>query len=310
MCEHVPLFSQRCSEVRYRLGLTARDSDHDNAAAARWITDAAYNDHPAAHWELSQMVLKGDLPAEQPSDNSSANSARSVATLHALKAAELGHVSAQHACGLIYERGEGGVEMSQTKALRWFRAAAAQGDNASEKEVARLLERAASAPQNDANAQYELALLYRAGRCGARSDTSNEVTCARWLEAAAAQKHAEACFELGQCYDSGVGVEEDKIDATAWYREGAELGHGVAMYRYAECLRAGRGELKDVKRSNQWYLKSAATGFVEAQYKAALLCEAGYSGLPPDMDAAKSWMTLAAKQGHEIAERRLLRWDL
>ena len=82
------------------------------------------------------------------------------------------------------------------------------------------------------------------------------------------------------------------------------------MYRYAECLRAGRGELKDVKRSNQWYLKSAATGFVEAQYKAALLCEAGYSGLPPDMDAAKSWMTLAAKQGHEIAERRLLRWDL
>jgi len=66
------------------------------------------------------------------------------------------------------------------------------------------------------------------------------------------------------------------------------------MYRYAECLRAGRGELKDVKRSNQWYLKSAATGFVEAQYKAALLCEAG----------------LAAKQGHEIAERRLLRWDL
>ena len=299
--------------MRYRLGLTARDSDHDNAEAARWITDAAYNDHPAAHWELSQMILKGHLPSEEPSDSNNAKSARTVATLHALKAAELGHVSAQHACGSLYERGEGGVEMSQDKALHWFRAAAAKGHGPSEKEVARLLERAASAPQNDANAQYELALLYRAGRagrCGAQNDTPNEVICARWLEAAAAQKHAEACFELGQCFDTGLGVEEDKIDATAWYREGSELGHGGAMYRYAECLRAGRGELKDVKRSNRWFLKSAATGFVEAQYKAALLCEAGYSGVPPDMDAAKKWMTLAAKQGHEIAERRLLRWDL
>lgn len=259
------------------------------------------------------MMLQGELQPGQPASSNgttttSGSSARGVATLHVLKAAELGHALAQHACGQLYARGAGGVEASTAEAARWYRAAAAQGHSASGAELALLLERAASAPQHDASAQYELALLCRAGRGVALGGAPNDVACARWLEAAAAQGHVEACFALALCYDAGRGVNEDALDAAAWFKQAAEQGHGAAMFRYAECLRVGRGELQDAKRANEWCFKAAAKGCVDAQYKAALLCEAGYGSAPANLEESKRWMALAAQQGHDAAERRLLRW--
>ena len=46
----------------------------------------------------------------------------------------------------------------------------------------------------------------------------------RWLTKAATQGHATAQCELGQCYEGGVGVKMDKLEAYKWYRLASKKG--------------------------------------------------------------------------------------
>ena len=53
------------------------------------------------------------------------------------KAAEQGHVRAQHYLGILYEEGKG-VEQDYTKALQWYTKSAEQGDEDAELKLIRL----------------------------------------------------------------------------------------------------------------------------------------------------------------------------
>jgi formylglycine-generating enzyme required for sulfatase activity len=52
---------------------------------------------------------------------------------------------------------------------------------------------------------------------------------ANWLTAAAKMGEAEAEYSLGQLYETGNGVKQDKSAAQAWYRKAAAQGHPAAM---------------------------------------------------------------------------------
>src|SRR5215469_8569388 len=77
-------------------------------------------------------------------------------------------------------------------------------------EAAALLARRAKA--GNAEAQYQLASLYRTGR-GVPAD---EGLAFRWMQAAAQQGHVRAQFDLGAMYLAGRGVARNLIVARIW----------------------------------------------------------------------------------------------
>ena len=51
---------------------------------------------------------------------------------------------------------------------------------------------------------------------------------AGWFRLAAVQGHADAQFNLGHMFESGLGVAKDRAEAARWYRMAAAQGHAVA----------------------------------------------------------------------------------
>jgi TPR repeat protein len=50
----------------------------------------------------------------------------------------------------------------------------------------------------------------------------------RWLRKSADQDHPPAQFNLGVCYEQGLGVEPDMKRAMFWYNKAAEFGNPAA----------------------------------------------------------------------------------
>ncbi len=90
------------------------------------------------------------------------------------------------------------------------------------------------AEQGDANAQFNLGLMYKNGQ-GVPQDYKKAVV---WFRQAAGQGNASAQFGLGTMYYIGQGVPQDYKEAVVWYRQAAEQGNAKAqnilgaMYEY------------------------------------------------------------------------------
>jgi len=81
------------------------------------------------------------------------------------------------------------------------------------------------AEAGDAEAQHNLAILYRGGHGVAKDlDKSRQ-----WFLRAAEQGVAAAQYNLGYMYDMGEGVEQSDRYAFLWYRKAAEQGHSLAQ---------------------------------------------------------------------------------
>jgi hypothetical protein len=107
-----------------------------------------------------------------------------------------------------------GVPQNYTLALAWFREAAQQGV---------------------AGAQFNLGVMYAAGRGVAR----DEAEATLWYHEAAEQGNVAAQNNLGAMYQTGQGVPQDDAQALAWYRKAADR----AGRRTAQALQAGRATL-------------------------------------------------------------------
>lgn len=64
------------------------------------------------------------------------------------------------------------------------------------------------------------------------------------LKLATSHRHPEGTFNLGICYELGVGVEKNNRNAMECYRAAAGLGHKKAMYNLGIFYVHGRGGLK------------------------------------------------------------------
>lgn len=69
-------------------------------------------------------------------------------------------------------------------------------------------------------------------------------TAVSHLKSATTHRHPEATFNLGVCYELGVGVEKSMKNAMECYRAAASLGHKKAMYNLGVFYVHGRGGLK------------------------------------------------------------------
>lgn len=81
------------------------------------------------------------------------------------------------------------------------------------------------AASGDAAAQFQLSLLYDAGR-GTKRDAKEAL---HWLRMAAAHGDSQAQSNLGVAFSKGRGVAQDPIRAYAWFAFAAASGDSVAI---------------------------------------------------------------------------------
>ena len=155
------------------------------------------------------------------------------------EAAETGLVDAQVALGQMLDQGQG-VPQNSLLALRWLRAAAAQGD---------------------ATAQTQLAIMYHRGRPGVRPDYELALEC---YQMAADQGKAEAMLNLGVVYRDGLGTPQDFGRALWWFREAAERGITDGEYNVGRMLATGRGAPQDLQAAASMYHRAADKGSTAA----------------------------------------------
>jgi hypothetical protein len=155
------------------------------------------------------------------------------------KAADQGDADAQYWLGYCYEY----LEFNDIEAAKWYRKAANQGHDAAKKKLGWCPENATDSVQ-----------LYQLGK-----KANNE------LSKAAEQGLDYAQYELGCCYYSGRGVEQNYTEAVKWYRKAAEQGNYSAQTMLGWCYEKGRGVEQSYSEAAKWYRKAADQGHARAQ---------------------------------------------
>jgi TPR repeat protein len=62
-------------------------------------------------------------------------------------------------------------------------------------------------------------------------------------------------YNLGQCYEKGLGVIRDNKEAVKWYTKSAEQGHVKAALNLSRCYEDGQGVLRDKEQAMKWFVK-------------------------------------------------------
>lgn len=126
-------------------------------------------------------------------------------------------------------------------------------DSRALKATLEMTELSARADAGEAQAQYELALMYEY----MQDLPDNDSQALKWYKHAAEQGHSEAQYNLGQMYDKGQGVAQNHERAVFWYEQAAEQGAKRAQYNLGEMYAHGRGVIQDDAQAIYWYKKSA-----------------------------------------------------
>ena len=116
------------------------------------------------------------------------------------------------------------------------------------------------------------------------------------IRSRAEQGEKEAQFRLGGCYNEGVGVSRDDVEAVKWYRKAAEQGYAASECELGVCYQLGLGVPKDEVEGVKWISKAANQGYAVAQSCLGICYGKGEGVLQDDVEAVK-WFRIAAEQG-------------
>ena len=83
-------------------------------------------------------------------------------------------------------------------------------------------------------------------------------------KALADQGDAQAQFNLALMYYEGEGVPQDYAEAIKWFRKAAEQGLAAAQFTLALMYATGQGVPQDYVESYVWNSLAAASGFEDA----------------------------------------------
>lgn len=155
------------------------------------------------------------------------------------------------------------------------------------------------AEKGDANAEYNLGLLYAAGH-GVPQDYAQ---AGEWYRKAATQGVAAAQFNLGVMYANGQGVQADPEQARKWFAMAADHGVKAAETSLANLYAENNG-FRDYAQAREWYLKAAGRGVASAEFNLGVMYDIG-QGVPTDYRQAIEWYRKAADQGYADAMTNL-----
>jgi uncharacterized protein len=150
------------------------------------------------------------------------------------------------------------------------------------------------AQRGDANAQFNIGLLYANGK-GVRKDPKQ---AADWYRKAAEQGVGAAEYNLGVMYANGDGVPRDVHEAVKWLQRASD--HGIPMGREHLADLYGGNEVQNYAKSLEWHRQAASQGDPTAQFDFGLMYDLG-RGVPRDYPQAMNWYRKAADQGYAPA---------
>lgn len=189
------------------------------------------------------------------------------------KKAEAGDADAQYQVGLSYFSGSG-LPQDIKKGRMWLAKAAAQGHTPAQVFLA------------DFKAAAAKPIPHAVAKKAFERNTK-----------AAEQGDADAQYQVGNAYDLGQGVAQDRKKAIEWYTKAAAQGHASAQNSIGAAYQFGWGAVRqDYKKAIEWYTKSAEQGNLIGQFNLATMYS-GFVDAPPDYKKAVEWYTKAAEQG-------------
>lgn len=165
-------------------------------------------------------------------------------------------------------------------------------------ENVKFLKKLELARQGDAEAQYQLGLMYRKGD-GVTPMRSEAI---KWFTGAATLGHAKAQLELAFTY-SGYSGDDTMLDlkqASYWLQQAAEQGEVEAQYMLGNMYADGRGVIQDHMQAAKWLKRAANAGHLDAMYRLGMMYVAG-NGVTKDFTEAYVWFNLAAAEGNQTA---------
>lgn len=115
--------------------------------------------------------------------------------------------------------------------------------------------------------------------------------------------NARAQIMLGRCYENGVGLPQDMVQAARLYRAAADQGDAEAMVLLAYCYEVGAGVPLDVGAVVSWMRRAAEAGNAEARFNLALYYSKGAYQTAKDQKQSFFWAQAAAEQGYAQAQR-------
>ena len=126
-----------------------------------------------------------------------------------------------------------------------------------------------------------------------------------WLKNAASQGHAQAAFELGSLYETGLAVPKNYNQAKAFYESAIIQGHRNAHFNLALMLNSEQVPFSNLQQARNLMGVIAEQGDVEAQFVLATLMENTLRNVGAEPSKAIYWLEKAATQGHRTAQYKL-----
>lgn len=96
-------------------------------------------------------------------------------------------------------------------------------------------------------------------------DTGDYEKAAKLYSVLAGKGNAEAQYNLGIMYRAGRGVPRDVQEAKKWYQLAAEQGHALAQFNLGWMYASGKGAPQDYARSHMWFNIAIASADSEAR---------------------------------------------
>lgn len=156
------------------------------------------------------------------------------------------------------------------------------------------------AEKGDGAAQTLIAEIYANG-LGVRRDLQE---AAKWYKKAAEQGIPDAQLQFALLLIEGTVVKPDPDRAFELMRKAAEAGRPLAQFNLAQML-TDQGRLNEAV---QWYEKAAEAKLPDAQYAMAQIYAEGVGGKPQNLEKARRWLELAAKNNFDTAQLDFGTW--
>lgn len=163
-----------------------------------------------------------------------------------------------------------------------------------------LISLARAAHLGDAEAQYNLAVIFEVGN----ELPKNYDVAFEWYCKSAEQGYPKAQNNLGLYYQLGIATPKDVNIAVDLYRQAAKQGYSHAEYNLGQCYLNSMGVRHSYIEAARFLDAAAKQGHAAAQYSLGVLYETG-KGVVRDYVKAYDCYKQASKGGIVLAEEKL-----
>lgn len=150
-----------------------------------------------------------------------------------------------------------------------------------------------AAENGHGESQFIVGLMYAGGTETLKKDFNKSN---RWFKKSAGHHNKDAEFSLGIVYEEGLGVKKNIYQSYNWYKRAADHGHKVARFIMAVKYK-NEG---NIEKAFQFYTLSAKQGYIKSQNDLAGMYARGEGTKQNTLEAIR-WYSAAAVEGDLIA---------